>query len=120
MQKPQKSAAKTKAKGGAGFGFVMERRVIQAQPAKRFTQLFEIIRIHRVKPAPHHGDGGFEAGQSLGGRVAIIGDGIANIGVGHGFDRGRQIAHFTRAEAVHRLQLWVEDAHLFNGMDRTG
>ena len=91
MQKPEEAAAKTKAQSRAGFRFIMEGRVIQPELAKRFTQLLKIIRIHRVKPAPHHGDGGFEARQSLGCRISIIRDGIANIGISHGFNGGCKI-----------------------------
>jgi hypothetical protein len=66
---------------------------------------------------PHHRLGRTEAGQRVGGGFAIIGDGVADIGVGHFLDGRGEKAEFAGAEFgdVHELGGKDADAVEFIG-----
>ena len=52
--------------------------------------------FHGVEPGEHHGLDFFEARQRFGGRVLVIGDGVADLGVADGLDVGVQEADLAR------------------------
>ena len=63
--------------------------------------------IDREQAAEHHRDRRPEAGQRLVGRVALVGDGVADMGVGHFLDRGGEQADLAGAELVDDASAWA-------------
>ena len=66
--------------------------------------------VDREQPAEHHRDRRPEAGQRRGGGLPIVGDGVADAGVGHLLDRGGEEADLAGAELLDRREFWREHA----------
>ena len=66
--------------------------------------------IDRKQAAEHHRHGGPEARQGLVDRLAVVGDGVADAGVGHFLDRGGEHADLAGAKLVHQRELGREYA----------
>ncbi len=120
MQEAEKAAAEAEAERGRGLRLVVEARVVEAELAETVTQLLEIVGVHRIEPAPDHRHGRLEAGQRLGGRAPIFGDGIADAAIGDGLDRGGEKTDLAGAEILHRQHLRRKDADLLDRVHRTG
>ena len=117
---PRKPQRKPKPSAARGFHLVGEAGVVEPQLAHRRAQILELRGIDREQAAEHHRDGRPEAGQRLVDRVALVGDGIADAGVGHFLDRGGQHADLAGTELVDELQLRREHAgaiDLVGGLD---
>ena len=67
MEQAQEAAAKAKAQRRAAFGFKAERRVVEAQFADAFAQLFKVRGIGGEQAAEHHRLHFLETGQRFGG-----------------------------------------------------
>ena len=105
VEEPQEAAAEAEAERGRGLHLVGEARVVEAQLAHGRAQILELRGIDRKQPAEHHRNGGAKAGQGLAHRLAIVGDGVADAGVGHLLDRGGEKADLAGAELLGRRQL---------------
>ncbi len=112
MQEAEEAAAEAEAERGRGFHLEREARVVEAQLAHRRAQRLEVVGIDREQAAEHHRHGGLEARQHLGDRLAVVGDGVADAGVGDFLDRGGDEADLTGAEFVdlRHLRREVSDA----------
>ena len=64
------------------------------------AQILEVGGIDRKQAAEHDRDGGTKAGQRRGDRLLVVGDRVADAGVGHLLDRGGEEADLARAEFV--------------------
>ncbi len=62
-------------------------------------KILELRGVDREQAAEHHRDRRPEAGQHFGGRLPIIGDGVADAGVGHLLDRAGEKADLAGAES---------------------
>jgi hypothetical protein len=71
------------------------------------AQLLELVGIDGEEAAPHHRHAGLEAGQRLGRGLAVVGDRVADLGVGDGLDAGGDEADLARAEAVGTRSSWA-------------
>ena len=100
VEEAQKAAAIAEAECRRGFGFVVEGGVVEAELAEGFAELLEVVGVDGEQAAPDDGDGGLEAGERVGGRASLVGDGVADVAVGDGFDGGVDVAHLARAELV--------------------
>ena len=100
MQEPEEAAAEAEAERGRGLHLEGEARVVEAKLAHGGAQILELRGIDRKQPAEHHRDRGAEAGQRLAHRLPVVGDGVADAGVGHLLDRGGEEADLARAELV--------------------
>ena len=110
MQQPEKAAAEAEAERGRGFHLEREAGVVEAQLAHRRAQRLEIVGVDREQAAEHHRDRRLEAGQHVGHRLAVVGDGVADAGVGDFLDRGGDEADLAGAEFVDLLHLRREEA----------
>ena len=70
--------------------------------------------IHGIQAGEDHGLDVLKAGQRLDGGPGIIGNGVANLGVGHILDVGDDEADFAGIERIHRHRLGREHAQGFN------
>ena len=112
MQQPEEAAAEAEAERGRGLHLVGEARVVEAKLAHGRAQILELGGVDREQSAEHHRDGRAEAGQRLAHRLAVVGDGVADAGVGHFLDRGGEEADLAGAELldVHHLRREHADA----------
>ena len=120
MQQPEEAAAEAEAERGARLHLEGEARVVEAQLAHRGAQILELRGIDREQAAEHHRDRGLEAGQHLGHRLAVVGDGVADARVGHFLDRGGEEADLARPELVADHQLRREHADAVDVVGRVG
>ena len=102
VQQAEEAAAEAEAERRAGLHLVAEARVVEPKPAHGGAQILELRGIDREQPAEHHRDGRAEAGQGLAHRLPVVGDGVADAGVGHLLDRGGEKADLAGAELVDR------------------
>ena len=116
MQQAEEAAAEAEAEGGRGLGLVVEAGIVEPQLAEAFAQFLEIVGVDREQAAPDDRHGGLEAGQRLGGGVAVVGDRVADVAVGHGLDGRGDVADLARAEIVGRDHLGAEHAHLLDAV----
>ena len=112
MQQPEEAAAEAEAERGRGLHLVGEARVVEAKLAHGRAQILELGGVDREQSAEHHRNGRAEAGQRLAHRLAVVGDGVADAGVGHFLDRGGEEADLAGAEllGVHHLRREHADA----------
>ena len=72
------------------------------------------VRIDGVQPGEDHGLDVLEAGQRLDGGAGIVGDGIADLGVGHIFDVGDDEADLAGIERIDFDRLGSEHTEGFD------
>ena len=102
--------ASAEAQGRAGFHLIGEAGVVQPQLADGGAQVLEVGGVHREQAAEDHRLDFLEALQRFGGRLLLVGDGVADGGVGHFLDLGGDEADLAGAQLVHRSVLGQEDA----------
>ena len=110
VQQAQESAAEAEAQGGRAFHLVGEAAVVQAQLADRGAQVLEVGGVDREQAAEDDGLDVLEAGQGLFGGLLLVGDGVADGGVGHFLDLGGDEADLAGAEALDGGIFGLEDA----------
>ena len=110
MQQAEEAAAEAEAERGGGFHLEREAGVVEPQLAHRRAQRFEVVGVDREQAAEHHGDRRLEARQHVGDRLPVVGDGVADAGVGHFLDRGGDEADLAGAEFVDLRHLRREEA----------
>src|SRR4051812_14461748 len=108
MQEAEKPAAKSKAERCRGFHLEREGSVVEAQPAHRCTQILEIRSIHRKQAAEHHRLCRLETWKRLRCRSPVLGNGVADPGVGDFLDRRRNETELAGSELVDNQHLWGE------------
>ena len=110
MQQAEKAAAEAEAERGGGFHLERKAGVVEPQLAHRRAQHLEIVGVDRKQSAEHHRDRRLEAGQHLRHRLAVVGDGVADAGVGDFLDRRGDKTDLAGAEFVGWRQLRREEA----------
>ena len=110
MQEPQEPAAEAEAERRRGLHLVGEARVVEAEPAHRGAQGLEVGRVGREEAAEDDRLGRLEARQRVRRRAAVVGDRVADAGVGHLLDLGGDVADLAGSEAVDFRHLGLEDA----------
>src|SRR5437660_1407301 len=108
VQKTQKATAEAEPQGGGTFRLEEEGGIVQAQFLQRFTQLDVLVSIHRVETGEHHGLDLFEARQWLDGRIFVVGNGVADLGVRDVLDVGEKKSHLASVQGVHFHRLGRE------------
>ena len=110
MQQPEEAAAEAEAERRRGLHLVGEARVVEPQPAHRRAQILEIGGVDGEQAAEHHRLRRLEAGQRLGGRALVVGDRVADAGVGDLLDLRGDVADLAGAEFGDLLHLRPEHA----------
>ena len=110
MQQAEKAAAEAEAERGRGFHFEGKARIVEAKLAHRGAQVLEVRGVDRKQAAEHHRDRRTETGQRRGNGPLLIGDGVADAGVGDFLDRGGQKPDLARAELAELDALGREHA----------
>ena len=110
MQQPEKAAAEAEAERGGGLHLIGEARIVEAELADRLAQRLELARIDRKQAAEHDRLRRLEAGERRCRGALLVGDGIADAGVGDLPDRGGEEADLAGSEPVAHLLLGAEDA----------
>ena len=78
MQQTQEAAAEAEAQGDRALRLVLEARVVQAQLAEAVAQVLVLGGVGRVHAAEHDRLDGRKPGSGAGGRLAVVGDGVAD------------------------------------------
>ena len=118
MQQPEEAAAEAEAERGRRLHLVGEAGIVEAQLAHRRAQGLEVIGVGREEAAEHHGNGRLEARQHFGHRLPVVGDGIADAGVGHFLDRRGDETDLAGAELVDLGHLRREEADTLDVIGR--
>src|SRR5690606_23830098 len=95
MEEAEKAAAEAEAERRAGLHLEGEGGIVQAQLADGGAQILEIRRIDGKDAAEDDRLRRAEAWQRLGRRLAVVGDGVADTGVGDLADRGGEKAELA-------------------------
>ena len=99
VEEAEEAAAEAEAERRAGLGLVGEGGVVEAELADRGAQVLEIGGVDREDAAEDHRLHRPEAGQRLRRRPPVLGDGVADPGVGNFLDRAGEEADLARASA---------------------
>ena len=97
-RRPRKPQRKPKPSAARGLRLVGEGGVVEPELADRGAQILEIGGVDREEAAEDHRLRRPEAGQRLGRRPPVVGDRVADAGVGHLLDRAGEEADLARAE----------------------
>ena len=114
VQQAEEAAAETEAERDRGFRLEEERRVVEAQLLERLAQLGVLMALDRVEPGEHHRLEFLEARERLERRPVRIGDGVADLRVGHDLDAARDEADFAGPQRLDRDRLRREHAERFD------
>ena len=120
MQEPEEAAAEAEAERGGGLHLVGKAGVVQSQLAHGRAEVLKVRGVDRKQAAEHHRDRGTETGQRRGHRLFVVGDGVADAGVGHFLDRGGEKADLAGAELVELDALGREHADAVDLVSRVG
>ena len=120
MQQAEEAAAEAEAERRRGLHLVGEARVVEPELAHRRAQLLEVGGVDREQAAEHHRLRRLEAGQRLGGRALVVGDGVADAGVGDLLDLRGDVADLAGAEFGDLGHLRAEDADAVDLVMRVG
>ena len=110
--RPRKPQRKPKPSAAEDLHLVGEAGVVEAQLADRRAQILEIGGVDRKQAAEHHRLRRLEAGQRLGAGLLVVGDGVADAGVGHLLDLRGDEADFAGTKRRDILHFGLEDADL--------
>ena len=113
VKQTEEAAAETEAECDGAFGLEEKRGIVEAKFFEGFAQLRVRVGIDGVEPGEDHGLDFFEAGQSFEGGMGVVGDGVADLGVGDVLDVGDDEADFSGDELVDFDGLGGEDAESF-------
>ena len=98
MQQAEEAAAEAETERGGSFHLEREAGIVEAQFAHRSAQRLEIVGVDREQPQNTTGTAGLKPGSMSRDRLAILGDGVADAGIGHFLDRGGDEADLAGAE----------------------
>ena len=100
VEQAQKAATEAEAQRGTRLRLKSQARVVELQFLQRVLQVGIVRAVGGVDAAEHHRRDRAEAGHRLRCGVGGQRDGIADAGVAHGLDAGRQVADLTGLELV--------------------
>ena len=95
VQQAEEAAAEAEAQRDRTLRLEEERRIVQPQLLQRFAQQRVLVRVDGVESGEDHRLQLFEAGQRLNRGMIVVGDGVADLGVGDVLDVGDQEADFA-------------------------
>src|ERR1039457_4132013 len=87
---------------GSAAGSSASTMVSPILASETVLMLANMNPIYRIQPGEHHGLDLFESGQRLGGRIVVIHDGVADLGIGNGLDVGKHESDFAGGKLVAR------------------
>ena len=108
--RPEEAAAEAEAQGRAALRLVLEAGIVEAQLAQAVAQVAVVVGVGRVHAAEHDRLARAEARQRAVGRLAVVGDGVADPGVADLLDGGGDEADLARPQRVDQQRLGREDA----------
>src|SRR3989454_2078844 len=98
VQQAEKATAEAESERYRAFRLKEKRRIVEAKFVQRLAQLRVLVRVHGVEAGEDHRFDVFKAGQRLDGGVRVVGNGVADFGVGNVLDVSDQESDFARAE----------------------
>ena len=113
VEQAEEAAAEAEAEGDGTFGLEEEGRIVQAKFFERFAQSRVLVGIDGVESGENHGLDFFEAGEGFDGGIGVVGDGVADFGVGDVLDVGDDEADFAGFEFIDLHRLGREHAESF-------
>ncbi len=114
VEQPEEAAAESEAERDRAFRLIDESGIVQAQLPDRGLEMLEVRGVNRINAAENHRMDFLETGERLGRGIAQVGNGVADLDVGGGFDVGDEIADIARVQFRLRKHLRSEDAHFFD------
>uniref|UniRef100_A0A0N4ZLE2 Glucosamine_iso domain-containing protein n=1 Tax=Parastrongyloides trichosuri TaxID=131310 RepID=A0A0N4ZLE2_PARTI len=120
VQQAEEAAAEAEAQGGRALHLIGEAGVVQAQLADGGAQVLEVGGVDREQAAEDHRLDFLEALQRFGRGLLLVGDGVADGGVGDFLDLGGDEADLAGAKLLDRGVLGQEDADAVDQMGRAG
>src|SRR5690606_15894100 len=120
VQQAQEAATEAEAQGGRARHLIGEAGVVQAQLADGGAQVLEVGGVDRKQAAENHRLDFLKALQGFGGRLLLVGDGVADGGVGDFLDLGGDEADLAGAKLLDGRVLGQEDADAIDQMGRAG
>ena len=120
VEEAEEAAAEAEAQGGGGFHLGGEAGVVELQLLDGVAKGDEVGGVDGEEAAEDHRDRGLEAGQRLGGALALVGDGVADAGVADLLDRGGEKADLAGAEFVGGQHAGAEGAEALDAVERAG
>ena len=120
MQQAEEPAAEAESERVAGLRLVHQRRIVQPELVQCVAQVRVVVAVHRVQAGEHHRLGMVVAGQRLARRVSRAGHGVADPGLADVLDPADQVADLAGGQALGRLRLRRDDAHLERLVRRAG
>ena len=100
VQQTQKATAEAEAQGDGAFQLVGKGSVVQLQFFQSFPQILIFSAVRRVHAGVDHGLHLPVTGQGLGTGIIHGGDGVAHLGVCHGFDGGGDVANLAGTQRI--------------------
>ena len=113
VEQAEKAATEAEAERDGAFRLEEERRIVEPQFFERLAQLRVLVGVDRVEPGEDHGLDFFEAGQRLDRGIGVVGDGVADLGVGDVLDVGDEETDFAGLQLVDLHRLGREHAESF-------
>ena len=120
MEQAEEAAAEAEAERCRRLHLEGEAGVVEAQLAHGGAQLLELGGVDREQAAEDDGLRRLEAGQGFCRRALVLGDGVADAGVGHFLDRAGEEAELAGAELVDGKLVGGEDAGALDEIFRAG
>ena len=117
VQQSEKSATEAKAQRHARLGHELEGSVVELKLGHGCLEVLEISRVDGINAAEDHGLHDLEAGQGLLGRLAGVGESIANLHFRGGLDISNDIADVAGDKFFLGKKLWLlrlEDSDLLD------
>ncbi len=100
VQQAEEAAAEARTQRRRAFRLVVEAGIVQPQLGERLAQVLELGGVGREQAAEHHRHRRLEAGQRLRRRPSVLGDRIADVGVGDRLDAGGDEADLARPQRL--------------------
>ena len=114
MEQAEEAAAEAEAERDGAFGLEEERGVVEPKLLQRFAQQGVFVGVDRVEAGEDHGLDFFETGQRFDRGAIVIGDGVADLGVGNVLDVGDKEANFAGDQFFDFHRLGREYAQSFD------
>src|SRR5581483_5010538 len=110
VQEAEEAATESEAKGGGAFRLEEERGVVEAKLLEGFTEGGMLVGVHGVKAGEDHGLDFFKAGERFDGGIGVVGDGIADLGIGDILHVRHEKTDFAGLQFINFDGLGREDA----------
>ena len=114
VEHAEEAAAEPVAQGEGRLRLIVEGGVVEPELLERVAQPLVVGVLDGVEPGEDHGLGVAVAGAGLLGGPEHVGDGLADLRVGHALDGGGEVADLARGELLHRPHVGGEHADLLH------